>query len=624
MIPRNRILPLVLVLALALGWSVAGPKGSLPPDARSHLATGPQDPPPPIPVSALQEDLGTLWSILDEGHGALERFSSRDDLQRMFDESAKGLTTPLTEVEFYKRALPLIAAIKDGHTRLELSPAAGRLLDSNAAYFPFDLRITGRKVFVFRNLSPDAGIRGGSEILAVNGLETAEILTRLMADVPSDAGIETGKRRLLENPWAFGRLLAVELGAPATYNVRFRLSPDDAPREASVPGIKAAELAAVLERHSKERDGGAPGNRLTFKGKTAVLSIRALADEGAAGHPAFPDFLKQAFADIAKSGASGLIIDLRECGGGRDDHAKLLFAHVATQPFVYYQSMEAKKDRYDLFKYTSETAAAAEDFARSVQKNDRGTFDVFGHPNSGPQSPERPVFAGRVAVLIGGGSASASGEAILLFHYNRRATFFGEESGAAYGGTTGYIVTAALPHSGLRVRFPLVLTKMAAAEYPRDRGLLPEVPVAPGIGDLLAGRDPVMDRALAFLEKDEVAEDVSPTRAKALIDSASAASRMIFLDVRTPAEFAEGHLTGALNIDFRSADFAARLEGLDKAAAYLVYCRGGVRSFAAMGRMKSAGFLKVYNLQGGFLRWREEIGDLVEKCSGATRFREGL
>ena len=613
MIRRNRILPLALVLAAALGWLIAGPKGAMPPDARASLEGGPQDPAPTIPVSALREDLATLWSILDEGHAALERFASRDDLKRMFDEAGNGLTAPVTEIEFYKKVLPLIAAIKDGHTRLELSPAAEKLLDSSPVYFPLGLRFTGRKVFVFRNLSPDASIREGAEVLAVNGLETAQILDRLMASVPSDAGIVARKLRLFENPWAFGRLLAVELGAPASFALKFRLSPDDAPREASVQGLKAAELAAVLERRPGERDGGAPGNRLAFKGKTAVLSIRALADDDASGRPAFPDFLKRAFADVARNGASGLIIGLRECGGGRDDYAKLLFAHVASQPFVYYQSMETKKDRYDFFKYTNETQAAAEDFARSVRKNDRGAFDVLGHPNSGPQSPERPVFAGRVVVLVGGGSASASGEAILLFHYNRRAVFFGEESGAAYGGATSYIVTAALPHSGLRVRLPLVLTTMAAADYPGDRGLLPEVPVVPGIEDLLAGRDPVMDRALAFLEKDEIAEDVSPTRAKALIDSSSDAGRLVILDVRTPAEFTEGHLKGALNIDFRSPDFARRIEDLDKAAAYLVYCRGGVRSFAAMGRMKSAGFLKVYNLKGGFLKWQEEVGDLVEK-----------
>ena len=44
---------------------------------------------------------------------------------------------------------------------------------------------------------------------------------------------------------------------------------------------------------------------------------------------------------------------------------------------------------------------------------------------------------------------------------------------------------------------------MAVDGYPKDRGLIPDFPVTPTIEDLLAGRDPVMDRALLFLEKGE-------------------------------------------------------------------------------------------------------------------------
>jgi hypothetical protein len=50
------------------------------------------------------------------------------------------------------------------------------------------------------------------------------------------------------------------------------------------------------------------------------------------------------------------------------------------------------------------------------------------------------------------------------------------------------------------VRIPLVLYTMAVDDYPSDRGIVPDFPVEPTIEDLLAGRDPVMERTLAFLE----------------------------------------------------------------------------------------------------------------------------
>lgn len=75
------------------------------------------------------------------------------------------------------------------------------------------------------------------------------------------------------------------------------------------------------------------------------------------------------------------------------------------------------------------------------------------------------------------------------------------------------------------------------------------------------------------------------------------------VDVRTPAEFQQGHLVDALLIDFKAADFDALCaEKLDKSRPVAVYCRSGKRSAAAAQRLVAAGFT-VYNLQGGILEW---------------------
>ncbi|MEY4554748.1 MAG: hypothetical protein RL197_1175 [Actinomycetota bacterium] len=67
------------------------------------------------------------------------------------------------------------------------------------------------------------------------------------------------------------------------------------------------------------------------------------------------------------------------------------------------------------------------------------------------------------------------------------------------------------------------------------------------------------------------------------------------IDVRTPAEFAEGHLEGALNIDVQGMDFASRIQELDVAGTYVIYCRSGNRSGAAIGQMKTLGFTNLTN-----------------------------
>lgn len=78
------------------------------------------------------------------------------------------------------------------------------------------------------------------------------------------------------------------------------------------------------------------------------------------------------------------------------------------------------------------------------------------------------------------------------------------------------------------------------------------------------------------------------------------------LDVRTPEEVQEGHLPGAINIDFKSADFKSKLNALPKDESYLVYCRSGVRSGKAVEMMKSLGFKRVYELEGGITAYRSK------------------
>jgi rhodanese-related sulfurtransferase len=78
---------------------------------------------------------------------------------------------------------------------------------------------------------------------------------------------------------------------------------------------------------------------------------------------------------------------------------------------------------------------------------------------------------------------------------------------------------------------------------------------------------------------------------------------VIILDVRTPEEFASGHIEGALNIDFNSGDFANEITRLNPSETYAIYCRSGSRSGQAASIMHKAGFHDVSNLNGGVIDW---------------------
>ena len=102
------------------------------------------------------------------------------------------------------------------------------------------------------------------------------------------------------------------------------------------------------------------------------------------------------------------------------------------------------------------------------------------------------------------------------------------------------------------------------------------------------------------------ADTIRPAQALSLIERNA---DVTVLDVRTPEEFATGHLEGAVNVPLAD-DFDAAIEELDADAAYVVYCQTGVRSAEAAGTMVDAGFSSVLDA-GGIEQLREAGAPIV-------------
>ena len=100
--------------------------------------------------------------------------------------------------------------------------------------------------------------------------------------------------------------------------------------------------------------------------------------------------------------------------------------------------------------------------------------------------------------------------------------------------------------------------------------------------------------------------DVTVKEAAGLVAEKKGSADFVLLDVRTPGEFAEGHLEGAFNIDVKAKGFSDEIMKLNKKKSYLIYCRSGKRSKRAQGIMLKAGCIDVVNMKGGFMAWSKE------------------
>src|SRR5690606_4251828 len=119
-------------------------------------------------------------------------------------------------------------------------------------------------------------------------------------------------------------------------------------------------------------------------------------------------------------------------------------------------------------------------------------------------------------------------------------------------------------------------------------------------------------------------DDLKPKDFKKKLDETPTAQ---LLDVRTPQEYAEGHLKDALNLDWDGEDFTQQVQAanLDKAKPVFVYCLAGGRSAAAAQSLRGMGFSEVYEMEGGMMKWRREglpeegAAAVTAKAAGMTR-----
>ncbi|WP_455277856.1 rhodanese-like domain-containing protein [[Eubacterium] cellulosolvens] len=129
---------------------------------------------------------------------------------------------------------------------------------------------------------------------------------------------------------------------------------------------------------------------------------------------------------------------------------------------------------------------------------------------------------------------------------------------------------------------------------------------------------PFIQETIPSPEKEVKREDsghsvVTPPEAFNLISKNKNNSNFVILDVRTPEEFAEGHIENAINIDYymdersnNTKSFRDELGKLDRNKTYLIYCLADIRSSVAMNMMKHLGFKEVYDMSGGIVQWQAE------------------
>jgi rhodanese-related sulfurtransferase len=137
--------------------------------------------------------------------------------------------------------------------------------------------------------------------------------------------------------------------------------------------------------------------------------------------------------------------------------------------------------------------------------------------------------------------------------------------------------------------------------------------VMPGAATGVTVQVPMFYRVVTPAAEQQI-ELVTAAAAGQLIRDHAGAGDFAIIDIRTTGEFGGGHIAGAVQIDYYGPTFAEVVALLPRDRGYVVYCRSGGRSAAAVDIMRGLGFHRIWEIQGGFTAFQAEPAnaDLVE------------
>ncbi len=486
-------------------WLVAALAGTINQAAAQAAPPIAYDTAARYPVPQLRADLAYVRRALEEAHPALYWYTPQDSLDQAFAQAEAALTHPMAEPEYWRLLQALVVRVRCGHTRVQHSAAYRAWFRRQPhAYLPFLVTVRHDRLFITQNLSTEPALRPGTELMAIDGHPTAEVLPRLRSLLAGDGyGTRFADHTLEvgffdEYYWNFypARPVYPLLVADSTGRQQL-LTPQPRPAAAKKPAppaptsTAAEELARRLAKRCAVRyPAELPG--------TAVLRIAEF------NYDELEDYRKfhaELFAELKRRRIRRLVLDLRGNGGGNLEIAADLLKYLLKKDFYLTRSALAPVG-LPSFMQAADSTGPAYFAAREVRQLPGGQWAKVSSSN-GLQHPYRGhYFRGQVVVLVDEGSFSATSNLAASLRAQRRVVVLGQETGGGEAGCSGGTISELeLPATHLVLSLPH-FRMLSDCRHPLPgRGVRPDVEVVPTPRQLATYQDALLPQLPALLRR---------------------------------------------------------------------------------------------------------------------------
>jgi hypothetical protein len=464
---------------------------------------------PPYSANQLMEDFNILESALEKLHPGLYRYHTKEEMDSIFDFYKGLLNRDMSRGEAFALFSQLTASIQCGHTYPNFYNQNGlikQVVLNGPDKLPFSHQIIDHKMYVAQTATKDEILVRGTEIIAINGVKTADILSTLLGYVKADGANESKRIADLNTFGVNGIYEAFDMYFPLVFPSKTDqyeltiVSPSNGDTTfIAVEPMTRAERNGILS----SRDSSLPKSpndlwRLEFwENNTAYLQL--------ATFDVFPftfdwkEFLDKSFSEIKKKKAQRLVIDIRWNEGGQDEVILVLGRYLMTSDPLKVafrddlMRFQRLPDELRPYVFTWDTSYYDVSARTSPWKD-----DFYKLQSEGPYSikPHRNAFNGEKVVLINSANSSATFYLAELIKMNNIATLVGETTGGSTNGINGgMIFFLRLPSTQIEVDIPVIgsFKPSYAASSNDEGGIKPDIEIKQSFIDFLQGKDSVIE-----------------------------------------------------------------------------------------------------------------------------------
>lgn len=465
----------------------------------------------------IKEDIEVLGNALQTIHPNLFKYRDSITLQQDLNDLEKALNTEPNIVNVFKEVSKFAAKIKCSHTFTNpwnQGPDVKKAIFFQPDKLPLTFNRIDKRMFIDKNVSENASLKKGMEIISIDSVPTEEIMTRLAAYITSDGNNYEKRLQRLTMSGAskfelFDIFYPLEFGSKASFQLELKDPTYGDTVRTTVEAVSKTHRNKLL-REKFVDFGNTFEEGWQFEilnTKTALLRIDAFTIFS--NDFDWKGFLNNAFKQTARQNIKNLIIDIRANEGGDTEVAEYILEHIISKPITI--DIPAQTTRYwkipeGLKKYISTWDKRPYDWGNKLEYIGNGRYEMQSMfvPNSKTYKPKKNNFKGKAYLLTSAENSSATHIMSTYAKKYKLATLVGQETGGNQKGLNGgYMFFLRLPNSRIELDIPVFgINILEDTPETHDGGIRPDILVQKSVDDLMNGVDTELQKTLQII-KDE-------------------------------------------------------------------------------------------------------------------------